>query len=145
VNDSSFVAFRAYVNTRTKVGPDPTEMILDRAILLRPKNTGINDFRSGKVRNDIRIYPNPATHQATLELVLPHFSDVTLSIYNASGQQVGTSLQIDHAKDKVLQMIHFGDGFSPGVYYIYAGIFDQEEHKYTSLNGKIIIIAPTSQ
>jgi hypothetical protein len=145
VNDSAFMAFRAYINTQTKVGPDPTELILDRAILLRPKNSGIKDFRSGKARNDLKIYPNPAAQQATLELVLPHFSDVTLSIYNASGQQVGRSLQIDHAKGKVLQMIYFGDEFSPGAYYIHAGIFDQEEHKYMSQNGKILILAPTSR
>ncbi len=41
LNDSAFIGFRLYVNSITGVGPDPMEVVLDRALILRPRTTGV--------------------------------------------------------------------------------------------------------
>ena len=124
--DSAFIGFRLYVNSVTKIGPDPMEVILDRAILLRPRSTGIRELTVEKPYADLKLYPNPVRDHTTLELTLPAWSEVTLTLYNASGQPVGQEMVLDHVRGCVLQEIRLSEDLPAGIYFLKAVIREME-------------------
>jgi len=118
VNDTANFGFRLYVNTLTKIGPDPMEVILDQAVLLRPFSAGISDNKIDRQSPEIKVYPNPVTDKATLEFTVPDWSDITLSLYDQNGRQVGQLQRIDHVKGSVLQEIRLSGNLPAGIFYI---------------------------
>jgi len=118
VNDTAKIFFRSYVNTVTKIGPDPLEIILDRAVLLRPLSSGIADKGTDRQESVLKIFPNPVSDRAVLEFFVPEWSDVRLAIYDSYGRQVGNTLLINHVKGTVLQELKISSQLSPGQYYI---------------------------
>jgi len=116
VNDTAKMACRLYVNTVTKIGPDPLEVVLDRTVILRPLNSGISENK--KEIPALKVYPNPVTDKAVLEFSVPDWSDVRLEIYNISGRQVGDALLINHVKGTVVHELNISGQIPSGQYFI---------------------------
>ncbi len=64
----------------------------------------------------MKIFPNPVSSKTTLELSLPARSEVTLTLYNSSGQSVGAMMKIDQPGGILLQEIHFPEYLPSGMY-----------------------------
>lgn len=146
VNDTAFMAFRAYIDTITKVGPDEKEVILDRTILLRKISPGIESLSNREVEPSLKIYPNPTASNTTLEINLLNLSDVWLSIFTSTGQPVAEPFMISHVRGTVRQEIRFSQNLPSGTYVIRAVIRDRTHGSKSSLEpekvltGKIIIL-----
>jgi len=84
------MVFRSYVEPATKVGPAASEIIMDQAILFRPKSTAVenNDGFSRSDHPELYIYPNPFNSQTNIQFTLPTVSDLKISIFNIRGQLV---------------------------------------------------------
>ena len=116
VDDSVFLCTRLYVNSVTQIGPDPLEVIIDRFILLRPKTSGI--FETDINAPAVKVYPNPVKSKAMIEVMVPEWSAIEISLYNSSGQQMGQTINFNHVCGKVWQEMNFGNGSSPGIYFL---------------------------
>jgi len=143
VNDTANIGFRLYVNTLTKIGPDPLEVILDQTVLMRPFNTGISENMALKPSTGIKVYPNPVTEKATLEFTVPEWSDVTLMMYNTAGQQVGQPCRIDHVKGTVVQEMRRSGNMSDGTYFLRAVVNERQDLTSYALTGTILFIGGT--
>lgn len=85
--DRSFMGFRAYIDTTTRVGPSPDEIIYSRAMLLRPKGSGFDDIgKSGNVAWS--VIPNPAHDIAGFEIIAENPTSITIIVSNLSGQVI---------------------------------------------------------
>jgi hypothetical protein len=140
VNDTAVIGTRLYVNSITKVGPDPLEVILDRTVLLRPFTTGITEYNDGNRIPAIKVFPNPVREKAFLEFSVPDWSDVSVVMYNSSGQQIGKNLQIDHVRGTVLQEIKLTGNLTSGVYYLKAIVCETGKTKKYSLTSKLLFL-----
>ena len=56
---TAFMGFRAYIDTTTLVGPSATEVIMSRAMVLRPKGSGFEDVEYHR-SVDFEVFPNIA-------------------------------------------------------------------------------------
>ncbi|MFH1160727.1 MAG: T9SS type A sorting domain-containing protein, partial [bacterium] len=139
VNDTAFFIFRLYVNTITKIGPDPLEVIMDRAVLLRPFSTGITEHGGGRQELSMKVYPNPVTDKATLEFFVPEWSDVTLTLFNSYGQQVGSTIRISHVRGKIIQPVRIPEGLPAGVYYLRGLVTEQETGNIRMMTTKLVV------
>jgi len=145
VNDTAEMGFRLYVNTITKIGPDPMEVILDQAVLLRPFNSGIDENSNGNRYPDMKVYPNPVTYKATLEFSVTDWSDISLTVYNSSGQQTGTTLRIDHVKGIVRQELRLSGSMPSGIYYIQGVVTGKEKSINQTMNARMLWLGGTGQ
>lgn len=143
VNDTANFGFRLYVNSLTKIGPDPMEVILDQAVLLRPYNTGISNTAARHPSSAIKVYPNPVTDKATLEFTVPEWSDVSLTLFNSSGQQVGSSIRIDHVRGTVHQELKLSGHHPAGIYYIRGVVVETSSKASYFLSGKLLCTGGT--
>ncbi|MBN1351286.1 T9SS type A sorting domain-containing protein [candidate division KSB1 bacterium] len=86
----ALMIFRSYVEPATRVGPLASELIMDRAILFRPKSTAVqeNDACSQGAQPELKIYPNPFNSQTSIQFALPAVSDLKISVFNIRGQMV---------------------------------------------------------
>jgi hypothetical protein len=144
VNDTAKMGFRLYVNSITKIGPDPLEVILDQAVLLRPLSAGIDNTEINSLVPDMKVYPNPVTDKATLELYLPDWSDINLAFFSAAGKQVGSVLTIKHVRGNVLQEIKLNPSLPAGNYLIKAYVSDQVKEGTYSLTARLIWLGGAS-
>jgi len=140
VNDTAFIGTRLYVNSVTKIGPDPLEVILDRTVLLRPFVTGISEFKDDKEVPAIKVFPNPVREKAFLEFSIPEWSDVYVVLYNSSGQQIGKYIQIDHVRGTVLQEINLKGNLTSGVYYLKAIVSEKGKPGKYNLTSKLMLL-----
>jgi hypothetical protein len=138
LDDSVFLCTRLYVNAVTKIGPDPLEVIIDRFILLRPKLSGIteNDIQLPAVK----VYPNPVKSKAMIEVMVPDWSEMEISLYNSSGQQMGQTINFNHVCGKVWQEMNFGNGSSPGVYYLRVIVHERGSNKEQVITSKVVLL-----
>ncbi len=138
VNDTANFGFRLYVNTLTKIGPDPMEVILDQAILLRPFNTWVDDNETRLKFPSLKIYPNPVSDKATIEFSVPEWSNATLTLSNQKGQLVGSPLQIDHVRGTVVQEMRFSGNLPAGIYYVRGVVTETSAGGRYALTGTIV-------
>lgn len=138
VNDTANFGFRLYVNTLTKIGPDPMEVILDQAVLLRPFNIGISDNEVSRPSPAIKVYPNPATDRAMLEFTVPEWSDVTLTLFDQNGRQAGIPIAIDHVRGTVVQEMRLSGNLPSGIYYIRGVVTETSATDNYLLTGKVV-------
>lgn len=138
VNDTAFMAFRAYIDTITKVGPDEKEVILDRAVLLRPLNPGIHEISTGHPEAVMRIFPNPVIDMATVEITVPGWSDISLTLYDQNGRQIGSAWRMGHVRNTVMQEMRLSGDLPAGVYYIRAVILGQGKPGAYTLSSRIV-------
>ncbi|MBN1198133.1 MAG: T9SS type A sorting domain-containing protein, partial [Bacteroidales bacterium] len=138
VNDSAEVASRLYVNTITKIGPDPLEIVLDRTVILRPFNTGIPENK--RQVQALKIYPNPFTDKTILKFSIPDWSDIRIEIYNNLGQQVGNSLLINHVRGTVVHELRVSGQIPPGQYYIRGQVIPLRNSSGYSLFSSVILL-----
>jgi hypothetical protein len=138
VNDTANFGFRLYVNTITKIGPDPMEVILDQAVLLRPFNTGIQDQENDQDFPALKIYPNPVIDKATLEFTVSEWSDITLILYDQNGRQVGSPMRIEHVRGTVLQEIRLSGTLPPGMYNLQGVVKETKGFTSHILNSRIL-------
>jgi hypothetical protein len=138
VDDSVFLCTRLYVNSLTKIGPDPLEVIIDRFILLRPKNYGVSepDIQSPAVK----VYPNPVKSKAMIEVIVPEWSEIEISLYNLSGQQMGQTINFNHVCGKVWQEMNFGNGSSPGVYILRVIIQGKDNMNKQVITSSVVVM-----
>jgi hypothetical protein len=138
VDDSVFLCTRLYVNSVTKIGPDPLEVIIDRFILLRPKNSGVSetDIQSPRVK----VYPNPVKSKAMIEIMVPEWSEIEISMYNSSGQQTGQTINFNHVRGKVWQEMNVGDGYSPGIYFLRVIFYEKDTHNRQVATTRVVIM-----
>lgn len=88
----ALMVFRSYVEPATKVGPIASELILDQAILFRPKFTAIekkDEFSNSGQFSSI-IYPNPFNMTTKINFFLPQKGRVKITIYNLLGKKIAT-------------------------------------------------------
>jgi hypothetical protein len=138
VEDSVFLCTRLYVNSVTKIGPDPLEVVLDRFILLRPKTP---DVPEPEIQSPaIKVYPNPAKGKAMIEILVPEWSDLELSLYNSSGQPMKQHININHVRGKVLQEVNFGIGYSTGTYFLRVLMHETETNNKQVLTSRVIVL-----
>ncbi len=138
VEDSVFLCTRIYVNSLTKIGPDPLEVLIDRFVLLRPKTAGVvdTDIQSPTVK----VYPNPVISKAMIEVVVPVWSAVEMSLYNSSGQQMGKTINFNHVCGKVWQEMNVGNGYSPGVYFLRVVLRGKGNNDTQVLTSRVIVL-----
>jgi hypothetical protein len=138
VNDTAFLCTRLYVNSITKIGPDPLEVVVDRFVLLRLKSSGIpeTDIQAPS----LKVYPNPVKSKAMIEVVAPEWSEVEMSLHTYSGQQIGKTICFDHVRGKVWQEMNFGNGFSPGFYYLRVIIQENGNNKKQVMTTKVVLM-----
>ena len=138
VGDSAFLCTRLYVNSVTKIGPDPLEVIIDRFVLLRPKNYGVPepDMQSAAVK----VYPNPVRSKAMIEVVVPEWSEVEVSLYNSAGQQMGQAIHFNNVCGKVWQEMNFGNGSSPGVYFLRVVLQGKGNNNSQVITSRIVVL-----
>jgi hypothetical protein len=140
VNDTAVIGTRLYVNTITKIGPDPLEVILDRTVLLRPHTTGITGFRMESQGPALKVFPNPVKDKATLEFTIPEWSDVSIALYNSSGQQLGRMMQLNHVRGTVLQELRLGENLPSGQYFLRGIINENETDDQHVVTSKIMFV-----
>jgi hypothetical protein len=144
VDDTAYMGFRLYVNSITKIGPDPLEVILDQAVLLQPLNTGIDNTGMNSSTPEMKVYPNPVRDKATLELYLPDWSDISLAFFNSVGKQVGSVRTIKHVRGNVLQEITLTGDLPAGTYLIKGYAIDQENEGKYPLIARLIYLGGAS-
>ncbi|MBL7137977.1 MAG: hypothetical protein ISS17_04305 [Bacteroidales bacterium] len=145
LNDTAMIAYRLYVNTLTKIGADPMEVILDQAVLLRPFNTGIHDEANDQSSSAMKIYPNPVIERATLEFTVPEWSDVSFTMYNSSGQPVGNPIRVDHVRGTVLQEIRLSANIPSGICYIRGVVTEIDKERSYTLTSRMVLLGGTRQ
>ena len=138
VEDSAFLCTRLYVNSVTKIGPDPLEVIIDRFILLRPKTSGI--FEPNDQSPSVKVYPNPVKSKTMIEVVVPEWSEIEIYLFNSSGQQMGRTINFNHVCGKVWQEINFGNGSSPGIYFLKVIIQGKSNDNKQVITSKIVAL-----
>lgn len=138
VGDTAFLCTRLYVNPVTKIGPDPLEVVVDRFVLLRPKNSGIPE--TDNQSPSLKVYPNPVKDKAMIEVAAPEWSGVEISLHTSSGQQIGKTISFNHVRGKVWQELNFGDGFSRGIYYVRAIIQGNDNNKKQVITAKVVLM-----
>jgi hypothetical protein len=138
VDDSAFLCTRLYVNSVTKIGPDPLEVIIDRFVLLRPKPSGVSetDIQSPAVK----VYPNPVKSKAMIEVMVSEWSEIEISLYNSSGQQMGQTINFNHVCGKVWQEMNFGNGSSPGVYFLRVILQEIGNNNKQLITSRIVVL-----
>jgi hypothetical protein len=138
VEDSAFLCTRIYVNSVTKIGPDPLEVLIDRFVLLRPKTSGF--IEPDKLAPAVKVYPNPVKSKARIEVVVPEWSAVEMSLYNSSGQQMGKTINFNHVCGKVWQELTVGNGYSPGIYFLNVLIQGNDNNEKKVITSKIVVL-----
>jgi hypothetical protein len=138
VDDSAFLCTRLYVNSLTNIGPDPLEVIIDRFILLKPKTSGI--FETDINAPAIKVYPNPVKSRAMIEVVVPEWSAIEISLFNASGQQMGQTINFNHVCGKVWQEMDVGNGYSPGVYFLRVILQGKDNNNRQMITSRVIVL-----
>jgi hypothetical protein len=138
VNDTAFLCTRLYVNLITKIGPDPLEVVVDRFVLLRPKSSGIPE--TDLQAPSLKVFPNPVKSKTMIEVAAPEWSGVEMSLYGSSGQQIGKTICFDHVRGKVWQEMNFGNGFSPGIYYLRVIIQENDNNKKQVMTTKVVLM-----
>jgi len=138
VDDSVFLCTRLYVNSVTQIGPDPLEVILDRFILLRPKTSGI--FETDINAPSVKVFPNPVKSNAMIEIMVPEWSAIEISLYNSTGQQVGQTINFDHVIGKLWQEMNVGNGYSPGVYILRVVIQGKGNNNSQVITSRVVVL-----
>jgi hypothetical protein len=138
VGDTAFLCTRLYVNSVTKIGPDPLEVAVDRFVLLRPKSSGV--FETDYSSPSIKVYPNPVKDKAMIEVTSSEWSAVELSLYTSSGQQVGNTIRFDHIRGQVWQEMNFGNGSAPGIYFLRVLIRQKGNNNEMILTSKVLVM-----
>jgi hypothetical protein len=138
VDDTAFLCTRLYVNSITKIGPDPLELVVDRFVILRPKSSGI--FKSDFKVPSIKIYPNPVKDKAKIEVQVPEWSEIEISLLTSSGQQIGNTIRFDHVRGMVWQEMNFGSGYPSGIYYVRVIIHEIDSNKKQVTSSKLILL-----
>jgi hypothetical protein len=138
VDDSAFLCTRLYVNSLTYIGPDPLEVIIDRFILLKPKISGI--FETEINAPAVKVYPNPVKSKAMIEVTVPEWSAIEISLYNSSGQQVGQSISFNHVCGKVWQEINFGNGYSTGIYFVRVILQGKSNNDNQVITSRVVVL-----
>lgn len=138
LDDSAFLCTRLYVNSVTKIGPDPLEVIIDRFVLLRPKTSGVTetDIESPAVK----VYPNPVKSKAMIEVMVPEWSGIEISLFNSSGQQLGQTINFHHVRGKVWQEINFGNGYPPGIYFLRVNLREKGNNNLQVITCKVVVV-----
>ena len=137
VDDSVFLCSRIYVNSVTQIGPDPLEVVLDRFVLLRPKLSGVPE--TGMQSPAIKVYPNPVRSRAMIEVTVPEWSEVEISLYNSSGKQMGQTITFAHVCGKVWQEMNFGNGSSPGIYFLRVILQGKGNHDRQVISSRVVV------
>jgi hypothetical protein len=138
VGDAALMCNRLYVNSVTKIGPDPLEVIIDRFILLRPRSSGL--FEMDIATPSLKVYPNPVTSQATIEVMVPEWSDVEIALFTSTGQQIDKTIPFGHVRGMVRQDINFGNSHSPGIYYLQVIVHERGSHKERYMMSKVVLL-----
>jgi hypothetical protein len=134
----SFMGFRAYVDTTTKVGPSPDEIIYSRAMLLRPKGSGFADI--GKSGNaDWSVMPNPAHDVADFEIIAKNPTDITIIVSNLAGQVIDRPVKnkLISGTEKITWNIP--EGIAKGVYTVRLYTLEKGQHQLFCTTKKIVI------
>lgn len=138
LEDSALLCTRIYVNSVTKISPDPLEVIIDRFVLLRPKTAGVDDAEI--TIPSVLVYPNPVKDKAKIEVEVPEWSEVEMSLFNTSGQQLGKTIRFDHVRGTVWQELNFGSGYPSGIYYLKVTIREFGTNKTQVMTTKIVLL-----
>jgi photosystem II stability/assembly factor-like uncharacterized protein len=91
-------------------GPD--SLMIWAGIISHTTNGGLTGAKENLIKNQIRIYPNPASDIITLDLTIVNNVDLTLNIYDV----IGTLVKSEMVKQNQ-QQIKIGD-LSNGIYMI---------------------------
>ncbi len=86
---------------------------------------------------NIRNYPNPFSTTSTIEYQLPQAGDVTLTVYNAIGQQVQTLVQETQQAGQHQVMVNAAN-WATGTYF-YTILVQEENKSYTATKRMMII------
>ncbi|MFC2088990.1 T9SS type A sorting domain-containing protein, partial [Calditrichota bacterium] len=125
---TALMIFCSYVEPATKVGPDASELIMDQAILFRPKSTAVKKANELSPKDYLvsNIYPNPFNSSATIEFSLLENSLVSINIFNSLGENVTTLLN-ENMKAGKHEITWNAKDFASGIYMykITAGKFTE--------------------
>jgi hypothetical protein len=138
VGDAAIMCNRLYVNSVTKIGPDPLEVIIDRFILLRPRSSGLEEMDI--TTPSLKVYPNPVQSQATIEVMVPEWSDIEISLFTSTGQQIDKPVPFGHVRGMVRQEINFGNSHSPGLYYLKVTVHERGSYKERYMMSKVVLL-----
>jgi len=97
--------------------------VLTRFILVVPSTSSIEESLSD---NNFRVYPNPAADVLNVEVNLPAYSNINISVYNTLGQKVINIADL-YMMNEIFNVNT--ESLSDGVYYIKLTIGDQQFNK----------------
>lgn len=136
--DQTFMAFRAYIDTLSKVGPSPLEIIFSRAMLLRQIGSGFDDI---KIYDNIelKIFPNPAKDFTEFEITTGKHSLITISIYNLSGQLI--DIPIRNKKIINTDRIRWDvpENLNKGVYIVRIYSIEEGSNRMNCMSQKVVV------
>jgi hypothetical protein len=93
----------------------------------------VPDNRSQKT--EVSVYPNPGSGTIQFSVLSPHYSRVTIKIYDIHGREVATVLDSDLAPGNLIISWETGS-LAPGVYFHRTSTIDNRQ----STMGKIIVV-----
>jgi hypothetical protein len=116
-----FIAFRAYVEPETHVGPESAEILYDRVIHFRPKSSHTAAWPIDRPVMPGRFvlgqnYPNPSNSKTVIEYSIPERCEVILEMINTRGQVVAQYTQKGNP-EHVNRFMVDGTGLASGVYF----------------------------
>jgi hypothetical protein len=137
-DDAAFLCTRTYVNSITKISPDPLEVVIDRFVLLRPKGVGI--FEADIQHPSVKVYPNPVNSKSMIEIIVPEWSEIEISLYNSSGQQMGQTINFNHVRGKVWQEMNFGNAYTQGIYFLRVILKGKGDNKVQVTTSRVVVM-----
>ena len=120
--------FRSYVEPATKVGPAYSEIIMDQAILFRPKDTAV-EKDDGFSRKNFKLYqnyPNPFNPSTRIKYKLAKSGHIVLKIYNLAGQEIETLVNEFQLAGEY-EITWQAQGLSSGLYFYNIKVRDYSE------------------
>jgi hypothetical protein len=136
--DRAFMAFRAYIDTTTNVGPSPQEIIFSRAILIRPKGNGFADIKKNS-NIELNIFPNPINNFAEIIITTNTPTSITMSIYNIAGQLIDRPVRNKTIINTEKIRWNVPENLNGGVYIVRLYSVEKGDNKLNCTSKKIIV------
>lgn len=135
---TAFIGFRAYIDTTTLVGPSATEIIMSKAILLRPRGYGFIDVEHERTV-DLNVFPNPGDEVLYFKLDANEKIELSIEIYNSEGQLVDQPVSWLVADGEKIIEWKVPSGLQPGNYFARMVYYSQSGLYYNILTRAIIL------
>lgn len=134
----AFMAFRAYIDTASKVGPSPQEIIFSRAMLLRQKGSGFTDIKKSS-NVELSVFPNPINDFTEFKITTKNPTHITITIYNIAGQLIDRPVRNKMITKTEKIKWNVPKNLNGGVYIVRLYTIEKGDNKLNCTSKKIIV------